>query len=60
MYPPSASMTASIWGRNLGDNRKPDSVVRFFDPDSGFAFTRAYQVHFPNGRQYGLTASYKF
>ena len=50
----------TIWGRNLGDNRKPDSLVRFFDPDSGFAFTRAYQVHFPNGRQYGLTASYKF
>ena len=50
----------TLWGRNLGDDRKPDSVVRFFDPDSGFAFTRAYQVHFPNGRQYGLTAAYKF
>jgi iron complex outermembrane receptor protein len=50
----------TLWGRNLGDDRSPDSVVRFFDPDAGFAFTRAYQVHFPNGRQYGLTASYKF
>ena len=50
----------TLWGRNLGNDRSPDSVVRFFDPDAGFAFTRAYQVHFPNGRQYGLTASYKF
>lgn len=50
----------TLWGRNLGNNRKPDSVVRFFDPDSGFAFRRAYQVHFPNGRQYGLTALYRF
>lgn len=50
----------TVWGRNLGDNRKPDSVVRFFDPDSGFAFRRAYQVHFPNGRQYGVTAFYRF
>jgi len=49
-----------IWGRNLGNDRKPDSVVRFFDPDSGSAFTRAYQAHFPNGRQYGLKTSYNF
>jgi hypothetical protein len=35
-------------------------VVRFFNPHSGFAFTRAYQVHFPTGRQFGLTASYRF
>jgi outer membrane receptor protein involved in Fe transport len=50
----------TAWGRNLGNERKPDSVVRFFDPDSGFAFTRAYQVHYPNGRQLGLTATYSF
>jgi iron complex outermembrane recepter protein len=50
----------SLWGRNIGNNRAPDSVVRFFDPDAGFAFTRAYQVHFPNGRQFGLTATYQF
>jgi iron complex outermembrane receptor protein len=50
----------TVWGRNLGDDRSPNAVVRFFDPDSGLAFTRAYQVNFPNGRQYGLTASYKF
>ena len=50
----------SLWARNLGDERTPDSVVRFFDPDSGFLFTRAYQVHYSNGRQIGLTASYKF
>jgi iron complex outermembrane recepter protein len=50
----------TLWGRNLGDDRSPDSVVRFFNPDSGFLFTRAYQVHFPDGRQLGLTAEYKF
>ncbi len=50
----------TFWGRNLGDDRSPDSVVRFFDPDSGFLFTRAFQVHYANGRQLGLTAAYKF
>lgn len=54
------AVKVTFWVRNLGDNRKPDSVVRFFNPDSGFAFTRAYQAHFPNGRQYGLNASYRF
>ncbi len=55
----------TLWGRNVGNERSPDSVVRFFDPDSRNAigvptFQRAYQVHFPNGRQFGLTAAYKF
>ena len=49
----------TAWGKNLGDNRSPDSVVRFFDPDSP-AFNRAFQVHFPNGRTLGVTASYDF
>lgn len=51
-------MTA--WARNLGNDRSPDSVVRFFDTNSGFLFTRAFQVHYPNGRQIGVTGSYKF
>jgi len=54
------AVKVTFWIRNLGDNRTPDSVVRFFNPDSGFAFTRAYQAHFPTGRQFGLTASYRF
>ena len=50
----------SLWGRNLNDERSPDAVVRFFNPNTGLAFTRAYQVHYPNGRQFGLTAVYAF
>lgn len=50
----------TAWARNLGNDRTPDSVVRFFDPNSGFLFTRAFQVHYPNGRQIGVTGSYKF
>jgi outer membrane receptor protein involved in Fe transport len=50
----------TLWGRNINDDRSPDSVVRFFNPNSGFAFTRAYQVHYPNGRQFGLTAAVSF
>jgi len=49
----------TAWARNLTDDRTPDAVVRFFDTDSP-AFTRAYQVHFPNGRQVGMTANLSF
>ena len=49
----------TAWGKNLGNNRSPDAVVRFFDPDSP-SFGRAYQVHFPNGRTVGLTATVDF
>ncbi len=50
----------AAWIKNLTGERDPDSVVRFFDPDSGFLFTRAYQVHFPNGRTFGVTATVDF
>jgi outer membrane receptor protein involved in Fe transport len=50
----------TLWGRNIGNERAPNAVVRFFNPDTGFLFTRAYQVNYPNGRQIGLTAEYKF
>lgn len=50
----------TLWGRNVGNERSANTVVRFFNPDSGFLFTRAYQVNYPNGRQVGLTAEYKF
>jgi len=56
----SGQWRITAWGRNLTDERNPDTVVRFFNPNSGFAFTRAYQVHYPNGRQFGLTASVNF
>lgn len=49
----------TAWGRNLGDDRSPDAVVRFFDPDTPTAI-RAFQVHYPNGRQIGVTANVKF
>ena len=49
----------TAWAKNLGDDRSPDSVVRFFDPDSP-GFNRAFQVHFPNGRTLGMTATYDF
>jgi outer membrane receptor protein involved in Fe transport len=50
----------SVWARNLTEERSPDAVVRFFNPNSGAALTRAYQVHYPNGRQFGLTATVNF
>jgi outer membrane receptor protein involved in Fe transport len=50
----------TVWGRNVGNERSANAVVRFFNPDSGFLFTRAYQVNYPNGRQVGLTAEYRF
>jgi outer membrane receptor protein involved in Fe transport len=53
------SWKVTAWGRNIGNERSADSVVRFFNPDSP-AFTRAYQVHYPNGRQLGVTAEYRF
>ena len=49
----------TLWGRNIGNERAPDSVVRFFDTDTPAAI-RAFQVHYPNGRQIGITADYKF
>jgi outer membrane receptor protein involved in Fe transport len=57
--------TFTFWGRNVGNERSADSVVRFFDPDSRTpigvpTFQRAYQVHYPDGRQFGLTAAYRF
>lgn len=51
--------TITAWGRNVGNERSADAVVRFFDPDSP-TFNRAYQVHYPNGRQVGLTVAYSF
>jgi outer membrane receptor protein involved in Fe transport len=57
--------TFTFWGRNVGNERSADSVVRFFDPDSRSpigvpTFQRAYQVHYPDGRQFGLTAAFRF
>ncbi len=52
--------TLAVWGKNLTDDRTAESIVRFFNPDSGFAFTRAFQVRYPNGRTWGATASYRF
>ncbi len=52
-------LTITAWGRNVGNERTPDSVVRFFDPDTA-NFRRAYQVHYPNGRQIGITAAFEF
>ena len=49
----------TAWAKNIGNDRTPDAVVRFFDPDSP-GFNRAFQVHFPNGRTVGLTATYDF
>lgn len=49
----------TVWARNLTDDRTPDAVVRFFDPDTPTAI-RAFQVHYPNGRQIGVTANFKF
>jgi outer membrane receptor protein involved in Fe transport len=49
----------TAWGKNLGNDRSPDAIVRFFDPDS-LTFNRAYQVHYPNGRTVGVTATYDF
>jgi iron complex outermembrane recepter protein len=52
-------VTVTAWARNVGNERTPDSVVRFFDPDTA-NFRRAYQVHYPNGRQFGVTAAFEF
>ncbi|MCU0761073.1 MAG: TonB-dependent receptor [Steroidobacteraceae bacterium] len=57
--------TFTFWGRNVGNERSADSVVRFFDPDSRSpigvpTFQRAYQVHYPDGRQFGVTAAFRF
>jgi hypothetical protein len=50
----------ALWGKNLSNDRHADSIVRFFDPDSGFAFTRAFQVRYPNARTWGATIGVKF
>jgi outer membrane receptor protein involved in Fe transport len=52
--------TVAVWGKNLTNERSAESIVRFFNPDSGFAFTRAFQVRYPIGRTWGATASYRF
>ncbi len=55
----SDAWKVSLWGRNIGNERSADAVVRFFNPNTA-TFNRAFQVHYPNGRQYGLTALYRF
>lgn len=52
--------TVGVWGKNLTDDRTADVIVRFFDPDSGFAFRRAFQVRYPTGRTWGATLNYRF
>ena len=47
----------TLWGRNVGNERAADSLVRLGNPDNG---NRAYLVHYPNGRQIGLTVGYEF
>lgn len=47
----------TLWGRNIGNERSADSVVRLGNPDNG---NRAYLVHYPEGRQLGLTVGYDF
>jgi outer membrane receptor protein involved in Fe transport len=49
----------TLWGRNIGDDRSPNALTRFFDTDSP-TLQRGYQVNYADGRQLGLTAEYKF
>jgi iron complex outermembrane receptor protein len=49
----------TLWGRNLGNDRSPNALTRFFDTDSP-TLQRGYQVNYADGRQVGLTAEYKF
>jgi outer membrane receptor protein involved in Fe transport len=58
----SESWDLTVWGRNLGDDRSPSSIRRFINPEVvvNFVPNRAFDMFLPNGRQYGLTATYKF
>lgn len=47
----------TAWARNLGNERAPDGVTRSFNPDNN---GRAWSVHYPLGRQVGLTAAFSF
>lgn len=47
----------TVWGRNVGNERAPDGVQRGNNPDTN---ARTFTVHYPNGRQLGLTATYRF
>ncbi len=53
----SEAWKITLWGRNVGNERAADSLVRLGNPDNG---NRAYLVHYPNGRQFGLTVGYEF
>lgn len=47
----------TAWARNIGNERAPDGATRAFNPDDN---GRAWQVHYPLGRQIGLTAAFDF
>ena len=50
----------TLWGRNLADDRSPSSVRRITAPNAAVPLTRAYDMFMPNGRQFGVTANYRF
>lgn len=53
-------LSFALWGKNLSNDRSASTVVRFFDPDTGFAFRRAFSVTYPAGRTWGGTVTYNF
>ncbi len=51
----------SLYVKNLTDDDTVDSIIRFIDFDTlFFGLRRAFQVHYPKGRQIGATFEYRF
>ncbi|WP_405230338.1 TonB-dependent receptor domain-containing protein [Lentisalinibacter sediminis] len=51
--------TATLFGRNIFNDRTPNSVTRFLDPQTLFS-DRAFGVALPRLRQYGISLQYDF
>ena len=57
----SGSWSASLWGRNLGDDLTPTDVLRYIDSRNvASSATRGFGLSLPRPRQFGITANYKF
>ncbi|MEQ8689641.1 MAG: hypothetical protein RIC89_02230, partial [Pseudomonadales bacterium] len=53
----SGPWTATLFGRNLFQDRTPNSVTRFLDPETLFS-QRAFGVALPRLRQLGVSLQY--
>jgi iron complex outermembrane receptor protein len=50
----------TLWARNLFDDDTAGNIFRYVDPGDYRFFARAHMVFMPRGRQFGVTARYKF